>query len=115
MSKHQETHDMPDTPIDRTVERVRAWLKQRHIMLYQRNRVNGVPTHCECCGVGLLANDVAYYWLSMDTPVTYRLCSYCDRQAFHLTKQFVIRLKHALYNPDEDIPGWPARKRVDDE
>jgi hypothetical protein len=96
-----------------TIADATAFIKAHHLIVFHTSVVMAVPGHCEACGEPIAVGKTAYIWQSPDMelwcPFTYRLDGFCDVIAFRLTKQFVIALKHALFNPDEDIPGWPAR------
>jgi hypothetical protein len=92
-----------------TIADATAFIKAHHLIVFHMSVVMVVPMHCEACGEPIAVGKPAYIWTAPDNGWTYRLDGFCDVVAFRLTKQFVIALKHALFNPDEDIPGWPAR------
>lgn len=106
-----------DIPARRTPASVRQWLRDNHILLFQRTHANYAPfaVHCECCGAAVRYDDTYYSWQSYDNGLDYRLCGYCDVQARILATDFVHRLKHAIYDPESAVAGWPLRAGDEDE
>lgn len=103
------------TQARRDLGAVRSWIRSKHLLVYAITRVlmQGETLHCECCGTEVEHPAAVFYWSAPDPAdhaVTYRLCGYCDVQCKVLANQFVRDLKHAIFNPEEAIVGWPLHR-----
>lgn len=76
------------------------WLR-RHKVLYYRHYIMQ-PLHelpmCECCGVHYATN----VWARYDTDAPYSLCSVCDTIAESIARDFVKKIKRAVFNPESE-------------
>lgn len=98
----------PDIPAGRTPITVRAWLTEKHLLVYVADY--HVPSwwsftlHCECCSATIARDERYAVWASIDEQqLEYRVCGYCDRQARTLLFQFVHRLRSEIFHADQDV------------
>lgn len=102
------------TQARRDLGAVRSWIRSKRLLVYVGTRLltYGLPAHCECCGSEVVYPAAVFDWASpSSTPDTYRLCGYCDVQCKVLANKFVRDLKHAIFNPEEAVAGWPEHRK----
>lgn len=104
----------------RDLAAVRDWIRGKHLLVYVATEALAIDDtrHCECCGFRIVHPSAVFYWSALedeDHINRYRLCGYCDVQAKVLANEFVHNLKHAIFNPEQAVVGWPDHRITPDE